>query len=149
MREESHRDQAHRLDSSLSAAADVLASVGPCPFAPGKPLDGSGHYDNRSPRCRARGKHRRKARPFIVEMMEFVEARRAKEPAPSWEKLRHEWNPGHELHRYGSADSMREAYSNAVRRHAAGNPAHEICRQCVLEHLRDQGRSRSRSGKPE
>jgi hypothetical protein len=143
MREETHRDKAHRLDTSLSTAATALASISPCPFAPGRPLSGNGHYDNLSPQCRARGLRRRRARPFIVKMMEFVESRRDVDTSISWETLMSEWNSGHELHRYSSHESMREAYSNAVRRHRGGNPAPEVCRVCVLEDLRRRAGSRT------
>ena len=143
MREETHREKARRLDGSLSAAAEVLAAIGPCPFADGRPLHGTGHFDNRSPQCRARGLRQRRARPFVVEMMTFVEERRRADLSTQWEDLANEWNKGHELHRYVSGDSMREAYGNAVRRHRGGDAVPDVCRSCVLEDLRHRAGARS------
>ena len=143
MREETHREKARRLDESLSSAADVLAAIGPCPFAKGRPLAGTGHFDNQSPQCRARGLRRRRARPFVVEMMRFVEDRRLPAMTPSWEALASEWNKGHDLHMYASGESMREAYGNAVRRHHAGDLVPDACRACVLEDLRRRAGTRS------
>jgi hypothetical protein len=76
-------------------------------------------------------------------MMEFVESRRDADPSISWETLMSEWNSGHDLHLYSSNESMREAYSNAVRRHRGGNLAPEVCRSCVLEDLRRRAGSRT------
>jgi hypothetical protein len=145
MKEESHRDQAHRLEESLTAAADVLASISPCPFAPGRPLDGSGHFDNLSPQCRARDLRRRRPRPFVFEMMRFVEANLEVDPGAAWEALRTDWNTHHELHLYSSSQSMREAYGNAVRRYRGSDGVPAICRSCVLEDLRRRSRSHSKS----
>jgi len=147
MREETHRDQAHRLKRTLEEAAAVLASVSPCPFAPDRALDGQGHFDNRSPQCRARTVRHRRPRPFVAEMVQFVEQRRAADPDASWAALQHDWNAGHGLHPYRNADSMREAYGNALRRHHGSDRVPDICRSCVLQHLqstdsRSQGHRR-------
>ena len=144
MQSEIDQEESMSLNGGLWTAVELLVAISPCPFARGRLLYAEGHITNRSPDCPARGARRRKPRPFINEMRGFVEERKRATPTRSWESLMREWNPGHEMHSYASAGSMREAYKNAIRRRG-DDPVPTTCRTCVLDELRRRDRARSQS----
>jgi hypothetical protein len=135
MRQETDSLEAQALRSALSAAAETLASIFPCPFAEGRLLNGTGHFDNKSARCHARGLRRRRARPFVLEMVRFVASSRQAQSTESWDALASRWNSENEQHRYASGRSMKGAYYTAVRLNRGQDAVPGICTACVIEAL--------------